>query len=240
MASGFAGFPKEALTFFRGLKKNNDREWFLAHKAVFEEQVKAPMVELVTALNQALAKFAPVYMTEPAKAIYRIYRDTRFSPDKRPYKTHIAALFTSRGLGKHSSGSLYFSVSPEAVEVAGGIYMPGPDELLAVRSHLVEHHQRLHGILKSRQLRSLMGELKGEKLTRVPRGFPCDHPAADLIRMKEWYVFAQLDAELATTPKLYGELWKRFRAMTPLSNFLNEPLRPVRRDPREITVARFR
>ncbi|MFB3779346.1 MAG: DUF2461 domain-containing protein [Bryobacteraceae bacterium] len=228
MASSFPGFPPEALTFFRGLKRNNNREWFQARKAIYEAEVKAPMAALVTALNAELARFAPGYVTDPARAIYRIYRDTRFSPDKTPYKTHIAALFMPRGLVRHASGSLYFSVSPDVVEVAGGIYMPGPDELLTVRTHLAANHERLRVIVKDKKLRSLVGDLCGETLTRVPKGFPSDHPAAELLRMKQWYVFVELDAALATTPKLFGELLKRFRAMIPLVEFLNEPLRSRR------------
>ncbi|HSW49060.1 MAG TPA: DUF2461 domain-containing protein, partial [Bryobacteraceae bacterium] len=225
MASSFQGFPKEGLAFFRGLKKNNNREWFQARKAVYDSQVRAPMADLITALNAELAGFAPAYVTDPARAIYRIYRDTRFSPDKTPYKTHIAALFMPRGLVRHASGSLYFSVSPDVAEIAGGIYMPGPDELLTVRTHLAANHERLRGILRDRKLKSLLGDLCGDKLARVPRGFSSDHPAADLLRMKQWYVFAELDPALAATTKLYGEVLKRFRAMIPLVEFLNEPLR---------------
>jgi uncharacterized protein (TIGR02453 family) len=231
MASDFPGFPREALTFFRGLKKNNSREWFQARKAVYEEKVKAPMLELVTALNAGLVRFAPAYVTDPAKAVYRIYRDTRFSPNKTPYKTHIAALFMPRGLVKHASGSLYFSVSPDEVEVAGGIYMPGPEELLTVRNHLAGNHERLRGILRDNKLRSLLGDLCGDTLTRIPKGFPNDHPAADLLRMKQWYVFVELDPGLALSPGLFDEVLMRFRAMLPLVDFLNEPLRALRQSP---------
>jgi len=226
MTVRFNGFPKEAPAFLRALKRNNNREWFLEHKQVFDDKVKAPMVQLVEALNTALADFAPSFVTDPAKAVYRIYRDTRFSPDKTPYKTHIAALFLPRGLEKHASGSLYFEVSAEDVGVAGGIYMPGPEQLLAVRTHLAEHHERFRRLLGDKRLRRLMGSLCGEQLTRVPKGFPSDHPAADLIRYKQWYMYVQLAPALVTSPKLLAELLKRFRAMMPLVEFLNEPLRP--------------
>ena len=226
MPSKFTGFPTEGMTFLRGLKRNNNREWFQAHKPVFEEKVKAPMLELIGELNSSLEGFAPDYVSDPAKAFYRIYRDTRFSPEKTPYKTHVAAIFVPRGFEKHASGSLYFQVSPQEIGVAGGIYMPGPEQLLAVRTHLAEHHERLQGILKGKKLRILMGDLSGDRLTRVPKGFPCDHPAADLIRMKQWYVYVELEAAIATTPKLLDELLTRFKVMTPLVDFLNEPLRP--------------
>ena len=93
----FRGFPAEGLEFFRQLKKNNQREWFQPRKAIFDEQIKAPMLELVDAINEQLIEFAPEHVTDPDKALYRIYRDTRFSKDKTPYKDHIAANFPRRG-----------------------------------------------------------------------------------------------------------------------------------------------
>jgi uncharacterized protein (TIGR02453 family) len=101
---------------------------------VFDEQVMGPMQELVNAVNDALLEFAPEHVTDPRKAIYRIYRDTRFSADKTPYKTHIAANFPRRGLEKHQGAGYYFSVSAKEIEVAGGVYMPGPEQLLAIRT----------------------------------------------------------------------------------------------------------
>src|SRR5690242_3374729 len=101
MVPGFQGFPAEGMTFMRSLKRNNRREWFQPRKHIYDEQVKAPMMELVAAVNIAMMRFAPDYTRDPKEAIYRIYRDTRFSGDKTPYKTHIAAVFQKRGLGKH-------------------------------------------------------------------------------------------------------------------------------------------
>src|SRR5579863_8851398 len=111
----FPGFPPEALKFFASLARNNDREWFQPRKEIFDTKIKAPMCELVLAVNEDLAKFAPAYTADPKKAIYRIYRDTRFSPDKTPYKTHIAASFSRRGMEKHGAGGFYFSVSHKEV-----------------------------------------------------------------------------------------------------------------------------
>ena len=93
MRSGFPGFPAEGMAFLRGLVRHNNRDWFKPRKEIYETQVKAPMAALVDAVNGALAGFAPAYVTAPADAIYRIYRDTRFSHDKTPYKDHIAASF---------------------------------------------------------------------------------------------------------------------------------------------------
>ncbi len=223
-ASRFAGFPAAALTFFRGLDRNNNREWFQARKQVFEEQVKAPMTALVEAINAELARFAPSYLTDAREAIFRIYRDTRFSADKRPYKTQIAAAFRRRGMEKHAGGALYFSVSHKQIEVAGGVYMPGPEQLLSIRNRLAERHVEFRRLLADRRLRSLMGELAGDRLTRVPKGFPADHPAEELLRGKQWYFYVLLDARLASTPKILPDLLGRFRAVLPVVEFLNAPL----------------
>jgi uncharacterized protein (TIGR02453 family) len=224
VAAGFPGFPKEMTTFFRSLKRNNRREWFQPRKHVFEQHVKEPMIELVTALNRDFAKFAPEFVSDPKKAIFRIYRDTRFSSDKTPYKTHIAASFARRGGERLAAGGFYFSVSHDQIEVAGGIYHPEPETMLVVRNHIAEHHHELRRLLADRKVRRLLGDLQGDALTRAPKGFDPAHPAIQLIKMKDWILDTTLDPSLGTTPRLYKELGDRFRAMTPLIEFLNRPL----------------
>src|SRR5437868_10275689 len=110
MKSGFDGFPPEGMVFLRALKRNNDREWFQPRKHIYEEKVKAPMVELITALMREMRQFAPDYVDDPKKAIFRIYRDTRFSKDKAPYKTHVAAVMHRRGMSKHGGAGFYVSI----------------------------------------------------------------------------------------------------------------------------------
>lgn len=211
------------VTFFRSLKRNNKREWFQPRKHLFEQHVKEPMIVLVEELNGEFAKFAPEYVSDPKKAIFRIYRDTRFSPDKTPYKTHIAASFTRRG-GNMSAGGFYFSVSSDEIEVAGGIYHPLPDATLLVRNHIAENYEELRRILANKVVRKRLGELQGGELTRAPKGFSPNHPAIDLIKKKDWIFDAILEPSLATTPRLYREIVDRFLLMKPLIEFLNRPL----------------
>src|SRR5579862_255483 len=224
MAEAFPGFPEEGMKFLRSLGRNNKREWFQPRKHLYDQHVKAPMQDLVLAVTREMMRFAPDYVAEPGKAIYRIYRDTRFAKDKTPYKTHIAAIFPRRGMEKHSGAGFYFSVSPTEIEVAAGVYMPGPDQLLAIRNHLAVHHKEFLKLVGSKSLQALMGKLYGAQLSRVPKGFPADHKAADLLRHKQWLFYVMLDPKLATTPKLHGELVKRLRAITPFVEFLNKPL----------------
>jgi len=220
----FPGFPVDGMTFLKQLKKNNNRDWFQPRKETFDEKVKAPMVDFVQALNAWLSEVAPDFVTDPQKAIYRIYRDTRFSKDKTPYKTHIAASFSHQRLGKHTSTGYYMGVSPEGVEVAGGIYMPEPEQILTIRNLLAESYSEFGRITGGKQFRVLMGELHGEQLTRIPKGFPADHPAEGLLRRKQWYWYMTLDQSLATSPKLFGEIRKRFQILLPAVEFFNAPL----------------
>ena len=227
MAAKFAGFPKQGLTFLQELKANNDREWFTPRKAVFEESVKVPMVALVEAVNGELATFAPEYLTEPAKAIYRIYRDTRFSNDKTPYKTHIAANLHKQGADKHAAAGYYFSVGADEIEIAAGVYMPGPEELLKLRQHISANFAEFSTLAADKAVTKLVGSLKGDSLARPPKGFPPDDPAIDWIKRKQWYYFhTDLDLGIALTPKLLPEIVKRFKAMAPMVAFFNRGLTP--------------
>ena len=173
-----------------------------------------------------MLRFAPQYVGEPAKCVYRIYRDTRFSKDKTPYKTYVSALLLRNGFDKYSGGAAYyFAMSPENIEVAGGVYTPDRDVLLAVRQHIADNHKQFRATFETPKVRKLLGELAGRKcLTRVPKGFDPDHPAADLIRRKHYLLDTKLDPKLATTPKLFTELVTRIEAMTPFIEFLNRPL----------------
>jgi uncharacterized protein (TIGR02453 family) len=225
MKSTFPGFPKEGMAFLRALKKNNDREWFTPRKSKFEETVKQPMIELVEAIHKEMLRFAPDYVSEPSKCVYRIYRDTRFSKDKTPYKTYTSALFLRNGFDKYSGcAAYYFAVSPDNIEVAAGVYTPDRDVLLEVRQHIAENHKELRKLLNSAKLKKLAGELQGESLSRVPKGFDPEHPAADIIRRKSFLLDVQLDPKLAVTPALLKELLMRIEAMTPFVEFLNRPL----------------
>jgi uncharacterized protein (DUF2461 family) len=115
-------------------------------------------------------------------------------------------------------------VSSKEIEVAAGVYMPGPDQLRVLREHIAENHQELRKIIAARPLKRLMGELWGERLARVPKEYGPDHPAADLLRYKQWVFYTVLKPELALGPDLLKEVLMRFRALTPFNDFFNRPL----------------
>jgi uncharacterized protein (TIGR02453 family) len=224
-------FSPEALKFLRGLKRNNDRNWFNDRKAVYEREIKSPMLALIAEINQAMLAFAPDNVRLPQKAMFRIYRDTRFSPDKRPYKTHQGAWWARTGLEKTSGGGFYFHIGADEVVIAAGVYMPEREQLLAIRRHLSEHHKELRKILAGKKLKSLMKQWEGLPLTRPPKGFSPDDPAMDLIRCRQWGVTAHLPADTATKTTLLKEIVDRFKAAAPMVELLNAPLVPRPRKP---------
>jgi uncharacterized protein (TIGR02453 family) len=221
--AGRACFPPEALTFLRGLKRNNRREWFLAHRDQYETHVRQPMLELIERLARDVREFAPEIVCDPKTAMYRIYRDVRFSANKAPYKTHVAAVFPTRGLPKHEGAGLYFHVSPDEVWIGGGMYAPQTPQLHAVREHIAANVKRLRAIAESPGFRRAVGSLEGERLQRVPRGFPADHPAADYLKYRQFLAGRELEPSLATSPTFYGTILQVFQHVAPLARFLNEP-----------------
>jgi uncharacterized protein (TIGR02453 family) len=226
MARTFPGFSSKMPAFFRGLKKNNAREWFTPRKELFETAVRAPMIELVGQINEDLKKFAlDNSVADPKRSIYRLYRDTRFSKDKTPYKTHIGATFPRRGLPKHGGAGYYFGVSHESVEVAGGMYMPGTEELIAVRRAIAADSKRFLKLIEDRSLVKKVGPLRGEKLKRLPRGFE-QAPAAvgEVLKHKQLYFYVTLDPKLALSSRLRRAVVERFAAMADVLEWFNDVL----------------
>jgi uncharacterized protein (TIGR02453 family) len=225
----FLAFPKEGLQFLRTLKRNNNREWFQEHKSIYENSLKQPMSDLIAALAEDFQKFAPEMAASSKTSAYRIYRDTRFSNDKSPYKTHIAAVFPRTGLGKHEGAGFYLHVDPSELLIGGGLYMPLPEDLSSVRQKISDDAGSFLKIVTNRQFRKMFGTVAGEKLSRVPRGFRSDHPAAEYLKHKQYLVSQTFPAVLATTPSFYRTVVEAFRAMLPFIRFLNEPIVRSRR-----------
>jgi uncharacterized protein (TIGR02453 family) len=217
----FTAFSDGTLRFFRQLKKNNNREWFEAHRGEYEQFVKAPAEAFADAINGRLARFAPDYITEPKKAIFRIYRDTRFSADKTPYKTHTGVLFRRQNLPKLEAGAFYVGISDDELGIAGGVYGPGPEQLLRLRQHLTQNHDELRRLLRSSKLKKVAGELQGEALKRPPKGFSADDPAIDFILRKQWYFFQKMEPAVAVAPGLVKMVAQSFEAMLPVMEFFN-------------------
>lgn len=217
-------FTPQAIDFLRKLKRNNRREWFEARRKVFERELKQPMLALIERLMHGMTDYAPNHLRPPQKCMLRIYRDTRFSADKTPYKTNIAAWWTRNGLEKTSGGGYYMHLSPTELIIAAGVYMPPKEQLFAIRQHLLQHHTEFRRLIESKKLRAKMTLHDPRALTRPPKGFDANHPAIEWIKWRQWGVIATLPAVEALKPKLSATVEEHFRLAAPLVNFLNEPL----------------
>jgi uncharacterized protein (TIGR02453 family) len=214
----------EAITFLRNLAKHNDREWFAPRKPQFEAQLKEPMLAIVRKITDAMTDFAPNHVRPAEKSLFRIYRDTRFSHDKRPYKTHVAAWWSHQGLEKTSGAGYYFQVSPKGVVIAAGAYMPEKEQLAQIRYWLLDNHQDFRKILRKPAVRKTFSEFEGEALTRPPKGFPPDHPAIDLIRCKQWGLSTVLPVGAAQRKDFVKVVVKHFKLLAPMVDALNTPI----------------
>lgn len=217
-------FTSQTLAFLRALKRHNDREWFRAHKPQYDQHVRAPMIALVERLRGDLPRFAPEAVADPKVCLYRPYRDTRFSDDKRPIKTNVAAHFPTRGFAKGEGAGLYLEVTPEWCWIGGGLYMPSGPALVAIREHVAGHYPQLDAIVTSRGFRRIVGTLEGEQLKRMPRGYPADHPAGDYLRYKQFLAGREFEPAFAFDTGFYREVLKIFEQVARLTRFLNEPL----------------
>lgn len=225
----FTGFDSGAFTFFRRLKRHNDREWFEAHRAEYETYVRGPMRALVEEMDVRLARLAPEMVGDPARSIFRIHRDVRFSKDKSPYKTHAAAQFyhrdAGRGAGVDATGagaSFYFHLDPAESFVAGGIWMPARPALTAIRDAIAEDSATFESIVHAPAFRRRFGALEDEAvLKRMPRGFAESHPAARWLRYQSFIGYRALSSAEVSSPRLPRTLERDFSVLLPLVRWLN-------------------
>ena len=223
MSDNFSGFPKGFFAFFRELKSNNDRTWFEENKSRFRESVQAPMSAFITAMAPRLAKVSKHFTADPRPnggSMFRIYRDVRFSKDKRPYKEHAACHFRhSVGKDVHAPG-FYMHFATDEVFFGGGLWMPPPDALLKIRGAIASKAANWKKIVTDKGFISHFDGVRGDSLSRLPRGFDADHPFIDDIKRKSFFAMQEGSAKLASSPKLVDAVAESFQAARPLMKFL--------------------
>ncbi len=182
------------------------------------------MLAIVRKITDAMVDFAPSHVRPAEKSLFRIYRDTRFSNDKRPYKTHVAAWWSHQGLEKTSGAGYYFHVGAKELVIAAGAYMPEKDQLAAIRHWLLDHHAEFSKLLKKPAVRKMYDEFEGNALTRSPKGFPAEHPGMDLIRCRQWGLAATLPAKAALKKDVAATVIRYFKIASPVVDALNTPI----------------
>lgn len=227
----FSGFPPRALTFLRGLAKNNRKEWFEEHRGDYETAVKGPMAALIEDVDVRLAGIAPE-IVGGKKSMFRIHRDVRFAKDKAPYKTHAACWFPHRDAGRgvggdaaHGGAGFYFHMAPTGSYCGGGIWMPPRPALQRIRQSLVDDVEGWEEIVLARTFKRRFGALDPEAmLTRMPRGYDESHRAATWLRFQSFTAGTALTTEQVYSEALPDVLAKHFGAIAPMVRWLNDAL----------------
>jgi uncharacterized protein (TIGR02453 family) len=225
----FEGFSERTFKYLHGLKKNNNKAWFEAHRDEYEEHLREPSKNLAEVMGQMFREAGMPVVGNAKTSLFRINRDIRFSKDKSPYKTHIGLSFPFEGSKKEEWCGYYFSFEPAkkgknvTTFAGGGVYMPMPPHLKRIRAKIARDHKQLQSILNDKAFKKLCPKgLTGDTLTRMPQGFEEDHPAAQLLKMKSFLFEFELSQDDLTAKKLPEKLLKNFKIALPLVEFLGK------------------
>ena len=217
-AALFTGFSRDAVRFLADLAVNNERSWFQPRKAEYERLLKAPLEALCLALADRFEARGLPLRSDPGKSPFRIYRDVRFSADKSPYKTHVSASFP--WVGEGGGVGAYFHFQPGEMFAGGGMWHPEPAQLAAWRNTVDRDLGTVEAVLRSPGFVGTFGEVSGDRLKRVPTGFAADHPAADLLKLKDVTFGRPLSDDEALSSELPDLLVETFAAAIPVLGLL--------------------
>ncbi|MEO1036950.1 MAG: DUF2461 domain-containing protein [Pseudomonadota bacterium] len=215
-------FTSETLGFLRELAANNDRDWFAEHKPRYEAAVLEPALRFIGAMQTPLAGIAPSFQAVPKRvggSLMRVYRDTRFSRNKAPYKTNIGIQFRhSAGKDVHAPG-FYLHIEPDSVFVGAGSWHPAAPMLAAIRSHLAANSTAWRRAIGGKRFNEYFA-LEGERLKRPPRGFDADHPCIEDLKRKDFIAVANFAPTDVLEDDFIKQVVSRFRAAKPFMQFL--------------------
>lgn len=208
--------------FFKELAKNNHKEWFHANKKRYENEVKAPFLNLLEELLGTLTEWDNRILPDAKKAMFRINRDIRFSKDKAPYHTLLKAGFSPNGKKSILPG-YYLGIDTHSIHVGGGLFMLRPPELKLVRAHIAKNPKALIDITNASSFTQNFGKLKGEKAKRLDKDLLSVAEKTDLIYNKQFYAMAEFPLEpFYGSDELGKEVLNHFKAIRPLNTYLNK------------------
>jgi uncharacterized protein (TIGR02453 family) len=222
----FAGFPEDFFRFFEELKQNNDRAWFTDNKPRYQASVIEPIGDFIVAMAPRLREISPHYIADPRPhggSMFRIYRDTRFSKDKTPYKTHAGVQFRHEaGKDAHAPG-FYVHLDPEGLFFGGGIWRPPNPVLNRIRDHIVDNARSWGRIRNAQKVRE-SGGIRGESLKRPPRGFDSEHAHIEDLKKKSFYVATEAPASAVHGADFTDRVAEGFRTAAPMMRFVTDAL----------------
>ncbi len=207
----------DTIKFLKSISKNNNRDWFQKNKAKYDDAL-GNIKEFVKAVEAALNEKDVI---EKSKT-FRIYRDVRFSKNKDPYKDYFGSSFTRAGASRR--GGYYVHLAPGNSFVGGGFWAPNPADLKRIRDEFAMDDKPMRKIISSKSFKKYFGELKGEAVKTAPKGFNKEHPAIDLIRMKQFTVSRQFSDDEVLNKNFKKEVVKTFEAMRPYFDYMSQVL----------------
>jgi uncharacterized protein (TIGR02453 family) len=230
-------FTPATFKFLRGLARNNNREWFAAHKKDYEEHLRQPFLRLIADLAEPLRQLSPHYVANPKPvggSLFRIYRDTRFSGDKAPYKPYSGASFyheatkaLARGvdgnsgmMGRLDAPVFYLHLQPGECFAGGGLWHPMPETLKRARAYMLNNPASWKKATRSPAFKRVFGELSGESLSRPPRGYDAEHELIEDLKRKDYVCSVQLDDAALCAPGLVKLLLRHYTTAEPLIDWL--------------------
>lgn len=211
---------KDSLDFLKDLTKNNNREWFHANKKRYESELKKPFEEFITELLEAYKTIDPETNITYKEVVFRIYRDTRFSKDKTPYKTHVGGLVSRYGRKGKEYPGYYIHVEPGRLMLGGGAYFMERATLQSTREYIMQNSAEFSKIINNPTFKDKFGEIQGEKNKRIPKEFREFEAEQPLIANKQFYFMAELPPKNILGSKAIDFAMDYFRAGEELNGFL--------------------
>ncbi len=221
-ASRYAGFRPETLKFLNDLKKNNNRDWFNENKPRYEEQVLDVALHFIQSMQDPLKDIAPHFTAVPKRmggSLMRVYRDTRFSKNKLPYKTNIGIQFRHEQAKNAHSPGYYVHIDPDDVFLGAGMWMPESEPLLGIRQRIADKPQEWQRAKRDKAFARHF-KLGGASLTRPPRGFDKEHAMIEDIKRKSFIAIKNMSHDDALSPQFQRKVETAFKAATPYMQFL--------------------
>jgi uncharacterized protein (TIGR02453 family) len=207
--------------FLMLLKKNNHRDWFVKNKDRYLLEIEN-VVLLADALLLEMNKHDVIETPNGKKSLFRIYRDVRFSKDKKPYKTHFSGAFTRAG--KERRGSYYFHIEPGKSFAAGGFWAPEPADIKRIRDEFAFDAKPFRKIIQNKNFIKYFKKLEGEQIKTTPKGFTSDDPAIDLLRYKQFTLVRNFSDKEVQSADFVKTLNDTFKQMRPFLNYMTEVL----------------
>ena len=208
--------------FLQELKKNNNRDWFAENKSRYDHDVREPAVELVRQLEKPLVKAAPMLMAIPkghGGSVMRIYRDTRFSKNKTPYKTNVGISLRHQACKDIHAPGVYIHLDPDECFIGAGCWRPEKGVLAATRAAIDENPKEWKRARDNKAFRKSF-DLAGESLKTKPRDYPADHPMIEDLKRIDFIAVAPLSRQQVTDPKIVATLMDHIKRSKPLMQFL--------------------